>query len=220
MRSVPEFQAAGTTQWSIPKPEQPLGPNNSKSSPSRPFRLSHITQTQKNGDVCWNLLSLGRHQQKSCCPAQVLHGTTEAKGHLSAACPKKKKPQATTTIRKARGFMGPVPVCTGAASHHGDTWIAAGSVLAPGHKAADAISHSSVMQLSVRAGGCTSILPPPHPKASCSYWQNLLAKCRVPEGEEVWARRQRSPGKSWGQAGNRMVAQAGGHRSHQGSIQL
>lgn len=45
-RSVPELQAAGTTQWSVPKREQPLGPNNSKLRPRRPFRLSHITQPQ------------------------------------------------------------------------------------------------------------------------------------------------------------------------------
>lgn len=61
-RSVPELQAAGKTQWSIPRTEQPLGPNKSKSSPSRPFRPSHITQSE---DVCWNLFRLGRHQQMS-----------------------------------------------------------------------------------------------------------------------------------------------------------
>lgn len=49
--SVQQLQAAGTTQWSMPKPEQPLGPNNSKSSPSRPFRLSHITQLQNKVSV-------------------------------------------------------------------------------------------------------------------------------------------------------------------------
>lgn len=49
--SVPQLQAAGTTQWSMPKPEQPLGPNNSKLSPSRPFRLSHITRPQNKVSV-------------------------------------------------------------------------------------------------------------------------------------------------------------------------
>lgn len=62
----------------------------------------------------------------------------------------------------------------------------------------------------------------PHPKASCSYWQSLLAKCRVVGGKGVCARRQQSLGMPtpWSQAGNRVVAQAGGHPGHQGLTQL
>lgn len=40
----------------------------------------------------------------------------KAKGHLSAAWPRKQKPQETSRIRKPRAFMGPVPACTVAAA--------------------------------------------------------------------------------------------------------
>lgn len=115
--SVPELQPAGTTQWSILKPEQPLAPNNSKSSPSRPFRLSHITQPQNKVRAFAGTSSdwAGTSKQAAAQPKSSVEMQRQRVPSQQHA-PRSKKTQAATTTRKPRAFTGPGPACTGAAS--------------------------------------------------------------------------------------------------------